>query len=239
MTHLSSPPWLQVSGWACFPGLVHGFSGRLQQDRTAPLSGPGMAGLPLYTLKQVHGDDIVVVSQSDTKDKKPEADGMIAAESGILLGIATADCVPVLMVEPEKKLVAALHAGWRGTLKGISVRAVDTLATDWGVNPRRLQVALGPAIGGCCYEVGREVGEALHQRWGTNSPSAWKPVGEKGFLDLRTINLAQLEDAGIPREQVCIVGPCTFCDATVFASYRREGVGAGRQLSVIGWQSEA
>jgi len=236
MPHLSSPLWLQVHSWIRFPGLVHGFSGHLP-DRTAPLSGPGMAELPLFTLKQVHGDDIVVVSKHDMRDTKPEADGMMTAETGVLLGIATADCVPVLMVEPEKKLAAALHAGWRGTLKGISVRAVERLATDWGVNPQRLQVALGPAIGECCYEVGREVGEALHQRWGMSSPSAWKPAGEKGFLDLRAINLSQLECAGVAREHVYTIGPCTFCE-TAFASYRREGAGAGRQLSIIGWQSE-
>ncbi|MGH7966289.1 MAG: polyphenol oxidase family protein, partial [Candidatus Binatia bacterium] len=170
--------WLQADGWNRFSGLVHGFSGRLQ-DRTATLSGPGMAGLPLSTLKQVHGDDIVVISRYDRDDKKPEADGMITTETGILLGIATADCVPVLIIAPEKKLVAALHAGWRGTLKGISVRAVETLATHWEVKPKHLWVALGPAIGGCCYEVGREVGEVLYQRWGTSSPSAWKPAGAK------------------------------------------------------------
>lgn len=238
MASLPSPLWMQVGGWSHFSGLVHGFSGRLQ-DRTAVLSEPGMAGLTLSTLKQVHGDDIVVVSRRDPADKRPEADGMITTETGILLGIATADCVPVLMIEPEKKLVAALHAGWRGTLKGISVRAVEMLMTDWGVDPRRLWVALGPAIGGCCYEVGCEIGEALSQRWGRSRPSAWKPAGAKGFLDLRTINLAQLERTGVPHEQICFVGPCTFCDAAAFASYRREGSGAGRQLSVIGWQSGA
>ena len=165
---------------------------------------------------------------------------MINAETGILLGITTADCVPVLIVEPERGLVAALHAGWRGTLKGISVRAVETLVTGWGVDPRRLWVALGPAIGGCCYEVGREVGEALCQRWGTTtSPPAWRPSGEKGFLDLRTLNLAQLAGAGVLQGQVQVSDFCTYCDTTAFASYRREGPAAGRQLSVIGWRSRA
>ena len=135
--HPLAPLWLQANGWDQFPGLVHGFSGRLQ-DRAAALSGPGMASFALCTLRQVHGDDIVVVDRRDTWDERPEADGMITAETGILLGITTADCVPVLIVEPEKGLVAALHAGWRGTLKGISGRVVEALVTGWGVDPQRL-----------------------------------------------------------------------------------------------------
>ena len=237
--HPLAPLWLQANGWDQFPGLVHGFSGRLQ-DRAAALSGSGMASFALCTLRQVHGDDIVVVDRHNTWDERPAADGMITAETGILLGITTADCVPVLIVEPEKGLVAALHAGWRGTLKGISGRVVEALVTGWGVDPQRLWVALGPAIGGCCYEVGREVGEALCQRWGTtSSPPAWRPFGEKGVLDLRAVNLAQLARAGVPPGQVQVSGLCTYCDAAVFASYRREGPAAGRQLSVIGWRSRA
>jgi hypothetical protein len=230
-----APLWLQTDGWDRFPGLVHGFSGRLQ-DQEAALSALGVHGLTLHTLKQVHGDEIVVINRRNPWDKRPEADGMITAEAGALLGVATADCVPVLIVEPEKGLIAALHAGWRGTLKGICPRAVETLTAGWGVSPQRLWVALGPAIGGCCYEVGREVGEALSQRWQTDDPAAWRPVGEKGFVDLRTINLAQLEQAGIPRMQISLVGPCTFCGSAAFASYRREGLEAGRQISVIGWR---
>lgn len=241
--HLSGSLWLQANGWDRFPGLVHGFSGRLQ-NRSAALSQLGAGDFALQTLKQVHGDHIVIVGQPDTRpdigNDKLEADGLITAQSGILLGIATADCIPVLIVEPEKRLAAALHAGWRGTLKGINVRAVEALATRWGVDPQRLWVALGPAISGCCYEVGRDVGEALCQRWGPGSPSAWQPTGgEKGFLDLRAINLVQLEQTGVPREQMLTVGACTFCASSAFASYRREGPGAGRQLSVIGWRSTA
>lgn len=238
LPHLSGSLWLQANGWDRFPGLVHGFSGRLQ-DRSAALSQLGAGDFALQTLKQVHGDQIVIVDQSDTRYERPEADGLITAQSGILLGIATADCIPLLIVEPEKRLAAALHAGWRGTLKGISVRAVEALATRWGVDPQRLWVALGPAIGGCCYEVGRDVGEALCQRWKPGSPPAWRPAGEKGFLDLRAINLIQLEQTGVPREQMLTVGTCTFCASSAFASYRREGPGAGRQLSVIGWRSTA
>jgi polyphenol oxidase len=235
--------WLHVNNWSSFPGLIHGFSGRLS-DHSNVSAGPGMNGLALYTLKQVHGNDIVVVRQFDRlPEEKPLADGLITAKAGALLGIATADCVPVLLVEPHTRLVAALHAGWRGTLQGICARAVTMLKTDWAVQPQYLWAALGPAIGGCCYEVGNDVGETLHKRWQTDNPIAWRPYqgkdadNQKGLLDLRAINRAQLEQAGIPSPQVEAVGPCTFCDSD-FASYRRDGADAGRQLSVIGWRVE-
>jgi YfiH family protein len=233
-----TPFWLQAEGWDRFPGLVHGFSGRLQETPAA-LSQAQEGNLTLCTVKQVHGDEIIVVSQHERAwNERPEADGMITSEAGLLLGIASADCVPVLMVAPQQGLVAALHAGWRGTLKGISVRAVEMLATNWSVDPASLWVALGPAIDGCCYEVGVEIGESLLQRWHISSPTAWRPQGKKGFLELREINLVQFEHAGVPREQMQLAGPCTFCDSPRFASYRREGPNASRQLSVIGWQPE-
>jgi polyphenol oxidase len=153
-----------------------------------------------------------------------------------LLGVATADCVPVLLVAPQKKVVAALHAGWRGTLKGITARALRLLSSTWGVAPSDVWLACGPAIGPCCYEVGREVGEPLYERWGRNNAATWQPNGEKGQLDLRLLNLLQGEQCGVPQAQMQLVGGCTFCDAELFTSYRREGTAAGRQLSVIGWQ---
>lgn len=229
------PSWLQADGWNHFSRLIHGFSSRID-DRDLALSKLNAEALLLYTLKQVHGDDILIVHQESNVHARPEGDGLISRESGILLGIATADCVPVLMVAPEQGLIAALHAGWRGTLKGISQRAVRILNNCWRVDPESVWVALGPSIAPCCYEVGRDVGEALHERWHTDS--AWQPhrEGDKGFLDLRAINHAQCEEVGVPASQIQSVGPCTFCASSDFASYRREGAQAGRQLSVIGWQ---
>jgi YfiH family protein len=226
--------WLQADGWLHFSGLIHGFSTRLL-DRDAALAKLGAHRLQLHTLKQVHGDRIVTITQQSPAATKPEADGLISAKPGVLLGIATADCVPVLIVTPEKRVAAALHAGWRGTSQGVSRRAVEVLSLQWRISPAELYVALGPAIGGCCYEVGPEVGDAIVSRWRIQSSAAWRQVGAKGFLDLRAVNTIQITEAGVPPTQITIIGPCTFCDPN-FASYRREGAGAGRQLSVIGWQ---
>ena len=233
-----TPLWLQAEGWDRFPRLVHGFSGRLPKNAAAFSQAQG-GDLSVCMVKQVHGDEIIVVNQHcKVWEKRPEADGIITIEAGLLLGIASADCVPVLIVAPQQGIIAALHAGWRGTLKGISARAMDKFISGWDVDPASLWVALGPAIGGCCYEVGNDIGESLVQRWNPSSPTAWRPHGEKGLLDLCEINFAQFEQAGVPREQIQQVGPCTFCDSSRFASYRREGPNASRQLSVIGWQTE-
>lgn len=239
-TPSSSPSpstWLQADGWHQVPRLIHGFSQRIE-DRNVALATLTADTFPLHTLKQVHGDDILIVHQESDATAQPEADGLISRETGVLLGIATADCVPVLMVAPEHGLIAALHAGWRGTLKGICQRAITMLKDRWQVEPAHVWVALGPAISPCCYEVGREVGEALHERWRINS--AWQPfaAGDKGFLDLRAINRAQCESSGVPAARIQSVGPCSFCASSDFASYRREGTGAGRQLSVIGWRKD-
>ena len=226
--------WLHTTGWEAFPGLVHGFSHRLRNRETA-LHKIDAHDLHLHTLKQVHGDHIVTITQHSPAAESPEADGLLTSEPGILLGIVTADCVPLLMVDPRKGVVAALHAGWRGTLKGIARRAIELLCSRWNVATQDLYVALGPSIGSCCYEVGPEVGEMIVARWNIDSESAWLPVAGKGFLDLRAVNTIQIEESGVPRENISLVGPCTFCDSS-FASYRREGGGAGRQLSVIGWR---
>lgn len=232
--------WLHAEGWAHFPGLVHGFSRRLPRMHHigdgAP-SIPTFAGLAPHTLKQVHGNDIVHIKGTERGPSKAEADGMFTADVGVLLGIMSADCVPILMVAPQHRKVIALHAGWRGTQKAICLRAVEICTKKWRLDPSQLWVALGPSIGGCCYEVGYEVGEPLFQRWGDGEKEAWHVQGDgKGLLDLRAINKAQLTWAGIPDDQIQSVGPCTCCSRVEFTSYRREGPQSGRQISVIGWK---
>ena len=228
--------WLQAEGWQDFSGLVHGFSNRIF-DREAALQKIRAHDLRLHTLKQVHGAHIIAITLHSTPFEMLEADGLVSSTPGALLGIATADCVPVLMVEPKAKGAVALHAGWRGTLQGISRRAIEILCGQWNVAAHDLHVALGPAIGGCCYEVGSEVGETIVKRWNVRGASAWQPHGDKGFLDLREVNIDQIMESDVPRKHIRLTGPCTFC-SPAFASYRREGPDAGRQLSVIGWRRE-
>src|SRR6185295_963783 len=143
---LPSPPrWLYAEGWDRIPSLVHGFSSCVD-DRDQLSSLLEANSWDWRTLKQVHGDDILFVTHDTAKDRTIEADGLTTQTDGVLLGIATADCVPVLLVAPQQRVVAALHAGWRGTLKGITAHALSVLSSSWNISPSDVWLACGPAI---------------------------------------------------------------------------------------------
>jgi YfiH family protein len=188
----------------------------------------------IVTMRQVHGDDIVEVNDKKLKEAG-EADGMITAEADIFLAVLTADCVPMLFVAPKQRLAAAVHAGWRGTLAGIAEKAVRLLKAGHGVEAADLEVALGPSIGSCCYEVKDDVAGPLMKRWGKlTTPSIFVREG-KSYIDLRRLNRDILRAAGVPGSQLFQVGPCTRCAAEEFFSYRRADGETGRQMSLVGW----
>ena len=181
----------------------------------------------LLLLKQVHGASVVEAPWDGT----PEADASVAASAGWLLGIKTADCLPVLLVDPERRRVAAAHAGWRGTAAGVAARAVEALVTR-GSRPEDLLAALGPGIGACCYEVGEELREAF----GAPGAGFFRP-GPNGrpHLDVRAANVRQLVEAGLRPEAIHHVADCTRCRADLYHSYRRDGKAAGRMISFVGF----
>ena len=166
-----------------------------------------------------------------------EGDGMKTAEKEAFLGILTADCVPILFVAPEAKIVAVVHAGWRGTLAGIALKMIRLLNSQHGISPDRIEAALGPAIGPCCYEVKDDVSRPLVERWGKISDLCVEHRDGKTYLDLRRLNRAILEQAGVRPQHIYQVGPCTSCAPDEFFSYRREKNQTGRQISFIGWAS--
>ena len=188
---------------------------------------------------QVHGREVASVTGAHRGQTMPGADGLVSADPAAVLAIHCADCVPILLVEPAARVVAAVHAGWRGTQNGVVPAVMDMLRDRFSTDPSLAFAALGPSIGPCCYQVGSEVGQGIVGRWGEAVSAAWRPDGAKGFLDLRLANAALLERAGVKRANIQYVGPCTACCNDRFASYRREGGGAGRQLSVIGWAPQA
>jgi hypothetical protein len=219
-------------------GLVHGFEQRLGppgwEGRGAGRARVASALAPqgrLYLLKQVHG----VVVRAAPWEGRPEGDAAVADGAGMILGIETADCMPILLADPRLRLVAAAHAGWRGTAAGVARAAVAALV-ERGSRPADLVAALGPAIGQCCYEVGEE----LVPTFGPGGEAFFRP-GPRGrpHLDVRAANAAQLRAAGLSDAQVHHISDCTFCRADLYHSYRREGRGAGRMISYIGWAAPA
>jgi YfiH family protein len=220
-----------IPGWRRLDGLVHGFGRRPERAETREETRARMTDAlrphgELQLLAQVHGTTLVVAPCAGT----PAADASAADVSGILLGIETADCLPALFVDPRNRRVAAAHAGWRGTAAGIVDRVVRWLS-EHGSRPEDLRVALGPSIGACCYEVGEE----LIPQFAEADRGGFTP-GPRGrpHLDVRGINVRQLEAAGVPRENIESVDECTHCRPELYCSYRREGR-TGRMISYVGW----
>jgi YfiH family protein len=227
-----------VPAFHAIPGLVHGFERRLGppgwETREAGRARVAKALSPrgrLLLLKQVHGATVVAAPWEGF----PEADAATATASGLLLGIETADCLPVLIVDTRRRAVAAAHAGWRGTAAGVTGRAVSALVAG-GSRLADLVVAIGPGIGPCCYEVGGE----LRGAFGAQADALFTP-GPRGkpHLDVRLANVRQLEAMGLNPPQIHNLAACTQCHADLYHSFRREGNGAGRMISFVGFATDA
>ncbi len=213
------------------PGLVHGFerrapaAGRESRDESRGRVSRALAVYGrLHLLAQVHGARVVEAPW----DGCPEGDAGVADAPGLLLGIETADCLPVLLVDPRRGAVAAVHAGWRGTAAGIAARAASALVGR-GSRPADLLAALGPAIGPCCYEVGEELRESFPEHLFRPGPRG------RPHLDVRAANVGQLLEAGVSPARVHHVDECTRCRADLYPSWRRDGRGAGRMISFVGF----
>jgi YfiH family protein len=212
------------------PGLRHGFGERIAGPREVARTAARRAFRTdgeVFFLRQVHGCAVAAPPWNEA----PEADASIAADKGAFLAIETADCLPVLIVDPVHLRVAAAHAGWRGTVARVAQAAVRALV-ERGSDPGKLLVALGPSIGACCYEVGPEVEEAF----GATGASFFVagPAGRKR-LNVAAANRAQLVEAGVAPAGIDHVDLCTRCREDLFFSYRRDGANAGRMISVVGF----
>jgi len=219
---LTHAPWQSVAG------LHHGFLGAAEcsgADGWDAVVARAGAALPVTTARQVHGTRVV---SADDGAAGVAADALVVGRPGRLVGVVTADCVPVLLVARRQRLAAAVHAGWRGAAAGV----VEAAVSELGVPPSDLEAAIGPGVGGCCYEVGDEVYAAFEKRVGRTTESAWTTRGGRRHVDLRQAISLLLARAGV--ERLAVLGPCTACGAG-YHSYRRDGAGVGRQLSFVGW----
>jgi polyphenol oxidase len=269
---------LQLLPFRKLPWLVHGFSTRLGgastledrkvlnlsfmewdtkenvlENRRQLQKAVGAKEFTLVAMKQIHSD--VIHSFSAARVGPCRGDASITKKTGLLLGMQTADCVPILLVDRKKRAVAAIHAGWRGTLARVAQKTVGRMQLEFGCKPADLLAAVGPSIGPCCYEVGadfvaqftaqfadgaeyfdeaRTGDEPNPLQWLNMRPPGHQPPPRNVHLDLSKANRSQLLAAGLRARNIYSCGLCTACRADLFFSYRKEGPISGRMLSVIG-----
>ena len=268
---------LQIPAFTKLPWLIHAFStapggiSRLENEKVLNLgftdwdtresvqenrrrfqTAAGAKDLPLVTLKQFHSD---VIHVFDATPSDPcRGDASITNRPNLLLAIQTADCVPILLVDPKKRAIAAIHAGWRGTLARIAAKTIGKMQMHFATNPRDLLAAIGPSIGPCCYEVGTEVAtQFLSQfadaptyfnefrtgdepnpiQWLNMMPPGHQPPPKGVLLDLRKVNRSQLLSAGLRPQNIHTIDLCTACHPELLFSYRKQGSASGRLMSVI------
>ena len=191
---------------------------------------------PLRTVRQIHSNRSVLISSEG--EQPTEADGMITDRPGILLGILTADCVPVLVADPRRRVVGAFHAGWRGTVERILEHGIQRMVKEFGSDPAEIIAAIGPCIRGCCYSVGDEVMTRFEANFSYGaelfSLRQESPEGRTQSLDLVEANRRQLIAAGVSAGSISVVGGCTSCEMDRYFSHRASGGRAGRMMAVIG-----
>jgi YfiH family protein len=204
-----------------------------------------VGALTVEMVQQVHGREVVVVRAGEQRRAGAEADALVSDDPGVAIAVRAADCVPLLMADRVRGVVASVHAGWRGTAAGVAGAALAALHREFGTRPADVVAAIGPSIGACCYEVGSEVVDAfaaagherhLVARWFATPPS---PRGAFGVprprlhLDVAGANRDQLVLAGVNESNIHNAGVCTAMHLDVFTSYRAERGNAGRLGAVI------
>ncbi len=186
---------------------------------------------------QTHTTVVEVVGDSDrgrglTSEKFDHGvDGLVTKEKSLLLSIRTADCVPVLLCDPDSGICAAVHAGWRGTVGGITKNAVEKMVS-LGARRGHILAAIGPCIGKECYEVGKELYDEFVSV-SSDYSEFFEPVGEKFMLDLNLANIKILSEAGILPENISVADLCTKCNEAHFFSHRRQGAVRGTMSAMI------
>jgi YfiH family protein len=184
--------------------------------------------------RQTHSDHVAIVTSGNILPAIADTDALITNEPGLFICVQTADCVPILLFDPKKNVVAAVHAGWRGTVAKIAALTVQKMTEAFGCNPQDIQAGVGPSIHMHAYEVGPEVVKAVRDNF-QNTGALLKPSLNEGkaYLDLWEANKVILTEAGLLEENIEVMGLCSFEHHDLFYSARRDGIHTGRMVSGI------
>lgn len=200
----------------------------------------GVAGMAAsswaLSVKQVHGTDALVVDRALASTDRFEGgwDALITDQPGIMMAVRTADCVPILMHDPQRRVVAAVHAGWRGAVAGIVPKTLALLASRFGSCPENVRISIGPSAGVCCYEVDEPVLDRLCLAFPDWNKVVRMSGDGKSHLDLKALVKEQAQAYGAAPKSITTVNLCTICHGDIFFSYRREGKVNGTMVSAIG-----
>ncbi len=256
-------PFLFSDGIAAAGGAVHGFSTKLggasqgmwaslnlgvsrgddpdcvRENYRRFLAAIGAQGTRMAMCNQVHGAVVRNVTTADLKADPYakvgfEADGLMTAIPGVILTVFTADCIPVLLYDPRRRVIAALHAGWRGTAAGIVTVAVGQMSAVYGSDPADILAAIGPGIGQCCFETHEDVPNAMTAAMaGGVLPFIRLKDNGKFAVDLKGVNARRLELAGLDPDHIALCPECTSCMTDKYWSHRRQGTQRGSMASMI------
>lgn len=245
------------------PGVVHGFSTRLggvsegvfaslnlglsvgddpglvRENYRRFFAAVGVTGDYVAMLSQVHGDTVRTVTTADMRrdvyePRIGEGDGMITAIPGVALVIFMADCIPILLCDPVRRVIGAVHAGWRGTAAGVVSRAVEKMVAAYGCDPQEIRAAIGPGIGPDCFETNEDVPNAITAAVSLPAlPFIKVKKNGKFSVDLKGINAKRLEMAGLDPANIDVSGECTACLGQRYWSHRKLGAERGSMAAVI------
>jgi len=181
--------------------------------------------------RQTHSDRVAVVTSENITNTIDDTDALITNERGLFICVQTADCVPILLFDPVKKVVAAIHAGWKGTISKIAKKTIGLMTDRFDCDPADIVAGIGPSIHIHAYEVGPEVVQAVEASF-SNSPALLKPSMNEGkaYFDLWEANQTVLMESGIPEENIELMGLCSFEQGDLFYSARRDGTDTGRMV---------
>jgi len=184
--------------------------------------------------RQTHSTHVAVVTSDNLLNTIADTDALITNEPGLFVCVQTADCVPVLLFDPKLKVIAAIHAGWRGTVSKIVLKAIQQMTETFGCDPANIIAGIGPSIHIHAYEVGPEVVEAVEASF-SNATALLKPSLNEGkaYFDLWEANRTVLIEAGVPEANIEVMGLCSYEQSDLFYSARRDGIETGRMVSGI------